>query len=101
MNKKELRKELTLNLLKGMEEVLNKHNNKASRKIRKITLEASKSVAKKFVKALKSLPESKVVAVKEHKKSPDIEKSASASWKGPISRLPKKKIVPLKPKVKK
>lgn len=54
MNKKELRKQLELTLVKTIEEVLNKNNSDATKKIRKTTYEASKNVAKKFYKTLKA-----------------------------------------------
>ena len=99
MNKKAIRKELAMSLLKGIEEVLNKHNNAASKKIRKTTLDASKQVAKKFVKALKSLPE-KEGGIKTAKKTSFPVKTPRAA-ESKIVRIPEKKIVPLKTKVKK
>lgn len=54
MNKKELRKELELTLVKTIEEVLNKRNHEAAKKIREITYGASKIIAKKFYKSLKA-----------------------------------------------
>lgn len=59
MNKKELRKELELILVKTIEEVLSKKNSEASKKIRKTTYDASKSIAKKFYKSLKEKPKTK------------------------------------------
>jgi len=53
MNKKELRKELELVLVKTIEEVLNKRNSETAKKIRKTTYEGSKTIAKKFYKSLK------------------------------------------------
>lgn len=53
MNKKELRKELELTLVKTIEEVLSKKNADSAKKVRKTTHEASKAIAKKFYKALK------------------------------------------------
>lgn len=61
MSKKELRKELELTLVKTIEEVLNKQNTVATSKIRKTTHEASKMVAKKFLKIIKSIAEIKIV----------------------------------------
>jgi hypothetical protein len=60
MNKKELRKELELILVKTIEEVLTKRNSTIPAKIRKTTFEASKSVAKKFYKALKTKAPKKI-----------------------------------------
>lgn len=101
MNKKALRKELTMSLLKEIEEVLGKHNYKASRRIRKTTREASKTVAKRFVKALKEFPESPVVTVKAIKRAGTESKQAYISKNKPAASLAKKKVVPLKSKVKK
>jgi hypothetical protein len=53
MNKKELRKELELTLVKTIEEVLSKKNAESAKKIRKTTHESSKAIAKKFYKAIK------------------------------------------------
>lgn len=101
MNKKALRKELELNLIKGMEDVLNNHNHEASKKIRKITYEASKTVAKKFVKALKSISGNKIPVSKADKKITSTIKSQSVSVSKVLPPASKKKVVPLKPKVKK
>jgi hypothetical protein len=100
MNKKALRKELELNLIKGMEDVLNNHNHKASKKIRKITYQASKTVAKKFVKALKTISGNEIPIPKADTIKPAIKKQAvvEAKIQEPAS---KKKVVPLKTKVKK
>lgn len=73
MNKKELRKELELVLIKAIEEVLTKKNAFVPAKIRKTTYEASKNVAKKFYKTLNAeriikttkLPLKKIKAVKK------------------------------------
>ncbi len=100
MSQKKLRKELTVNLLKGIEEVLNKHNPEASTKIRKITLDASKTVAKKFVKALKALPVKQETSKTTKKAAVPVKTSGTAENKI-VPVVPKKKIVPLKSKVKK
>ncbi len=100
MSQKKLRKELTVSLLKGIEEVLNKHNPEISTKIRKTTLDVSKTVAKKFVKALKELPE-KAIASKTAKKLSEPAKNFRITDNKTVSVAPKKKIVPLKSKVKK
>lgn len=64
MNKKELRKQLELNLVKTIETVLNKSNAEAAKKIRKNTFEASKLIAKKFYKAQKTKAAPAKVATK-------------------------------------
>lgn len=61
MSKKELRKELELTLTKSLEEVLSKRNVEVAKKIRKTTYEASKMVAKKFLKNIQPIKENKVV----------------------------------------
>lgn len=61
MSKKELRKELELTLTKSLEEVLSKRNVEVAKKIRKTTYEASKMVAKKFLKNIQSSSEKKVI----------------------------------------
>ena len=61
MSKKELRKELELTLTKSLEEVLSKRNVEVAKKIRKTTNEASKMVAKKFLKNIQSPTENKVI----------------------------------------
>ncbi len=102
MNKKELRKELTLSILKEIEGILGKHNFKASRSIRKVAREASKTVAKKFVKALKRFPVSNSVSViKVAKKSAEVSKPESVLQNRAAVPVAKKKVVPLKSKVKK
>lgn len=75
MSKKELRKELELTLTKSIEEVLSKRNVEVAKKIQKTTHEASKMVAKKFLKNIQPLKENKAVT--------------------PI-RIVKKTIIPLK-----
>ena len=77
MNKKELRKELELLLVKSIETVLNKKNAAITKSIRKNTFSASKAIAKKFYKSLKekpvpkSSPSVKVkIAVKKSAKTP-------------------------------
>src|SRR4051812_1881282 len=67
MNKKELRKELELSLVRSIEAVLSKNNSAATKKIRKTTFDASKTIAKKFYKSLKATV--KVAPEKEGKKS--------------------------------
>ncbi len=53
MSNKILRKELELTLVKTIEDVLTKANPLATKKIKKATQEAAKSVAKKFFKTIK------------------------------------------------
>jgi hypothetical protein len=62
MSKKELRKELELTLTKSLEEVLSKRNVDVAKKIRKTTYEASKMVAKKFMKNMQPIAENKATA---------------------------------------
>ena len=54
MSNKILRKELELTLVKTIEDVLTKVNPGAAKKIKNSTQEASKTVAKKFFKTIKS-----------------------------------------------
>ncbi|MES2139819.1 MAG: hypothetical protein V4511_08915 [Bacteroidota bacterium] len=61
MSKKELRKELELTLTKSLEEVLSKRNVEVAKKIRKTTYEASKMVAKKFLKNIQSPTKNKAI----------------------------------------
>ena len=53
MSNKILRKELELTLVKTIEDVLSKINSPATKKINKLTQEASKTIAKKFFKTIK------------------------------------------------
>jgi hypothetical protein len=50
---KTLRKELELNLVKTIEDVLSKQSAETAVKIRKTTVESSKTIAKKFYKIFK------------------------------------------------
>lgn len=54
MEKKELRRKLKFDLLKSIEETLNKNNSEVAKKIRKITLDVAKKIAKKFYKTLEA-----------------------------------------------
>ncbi len=54
MSTKILRKELELTLIKTIEDVLTKVNVGAAKKVNKSTREASKTIAKKFFKTIKS-----------------------------------------------
>jgi hypothetical protein len=102
MNKKELRKELELNLIKGMEEVLNKQNSEVSKKIRKTTHEASKKVAKKFYKALKLVSgSSKTVLAERLEKQQTATKPARFIKEKPILSSAKKGVLPSNTKTKK
>lgn len=87
MNKKELRKELELTLVKAIEEVLNKKNSEATKKIRKTTYDASKSVAKKFYKSLKEKPKAKA----KPKSKPATKAKAKTSTPAPKASTSKKK----------
>ncbi len=62
MNKKTLRKELELKLLKGIEETLIKQNSMVGKNIHKITRHASKTIAKKFYKTIKASDDKKTAA---------------------------------------
>lgn len=71
MSKKELRKELELVLVKTIESVLSKKDALIAPKIRKTTAQASKDIAKKFYKSLKSLQ------AKKTNKSMSVKKNIS------------------------
>lgn len=73
MSKKELRKELELLLVRSIENVLNQKNATTAKSIRKNTLGASKTIAKKFYKSLKT--ETKSVAKPAPRKSTKAIKS--------------------------
>jgi hypothetical protein len=81
MNKKELRKELELTLVKTIEDVLNKHNAKSAKKVRRTTFEVSKIVAKKFYKSLKQ--ETKIVSKKTAPVKKFPTKNTTAAVKAP------------------
>jgi len=55
MNKKEIRKELELQLLKVIDEVLSKKNASVAKKIRKTSHSSSKKIAKTFYKSVKNV----------------------------------------------
>lgn len=95
MSKKEIRKELELVLIKSLEEVLNKKNAVATKKIRKNTHVASKMVAKKFLKMIKNIDENKIVTPKKSVKK------AIVSFKNAGTPSVKKRIKKIKIKVKK
>ena len=78
MNKKELRKELELALVKSIEDVLSKKNSVASKKVRKTTYEASKAVAKKFYKSLKEKAKPKTKAKPKSKPAAKAKSAAPA-----------------------
>ncbi|MDP1747476.1 MAG: hypothetical protein Q8L90_18020 [Bacteroidota bacterium] len=69
MSKKELRKELELTLTKSLEEVLSKRNVEVAKKIRKTTYEASKMVAKKFLKNMQPKENKAVTPIRIVKKA--------------------------------
>ncbi len=79
MNKKELRKELELSLIKVIEETLNKKNPEAGKEIKKATHQASKSVAKKFYKAIKGLADKRTFL--KATRTEDAKKKAKPSVK--------------------
>lgn len=93
MSKKELRKELELILIKTIEEVLNKRNAEATKKIKKATQDASKMVAKKFLKIIKTLTENKILTPK------NIVKKTSTPIKKVVIPYSKKIVTPYKKKV--
>jgi hypothetical protein len=98
MNKKEARKQLELALLKSIEDTLNKHNEIASKKIRKANLKHTKEIAKKFYKTISKLAEPKKVqkaSIKPTKKS--APKKAVASKKVIVKSI-KKNSAPKKAK---
>jgi hypothetical protein len=68
MGNKTLRKELELDLIRSIEETLNKRNAIAAGKIKKKVEEASKDVAKKFYKAIKLITNEKAAASKSTSK---------------------------------
>ncbi|MGQ0828837.1 MAG: hypothetical protein ACT4ON_10630 [Bacteroidota bacterium] len=70
MNKKTLRKELEFVLVKTIEEVLKNRNTEATRKIKRITFQSSKTIAKKFYKAIKSTSDKKPAPAKGIAKKP-------------------------------
>ena len=63
MDKKELRKELELTLIKLIQDALNKRNALIAKEIQKTTNESAKNIAKKFYKILKT--KAKVVKAKK------------------------------------
>lgn len=65
MSKKELRKELEHILIKTLEDVLNKQNAEATKKINKTIHEASKLIAKKFSKIMKPVTDNKIITPKK------------------------------------
>jgi hypothetical protein len=86
MEKRTLRKELELDLIRAIAETLGKRNAIAGKQIKKKVEEASKTVAKKFYKAIKQLnlenaetPSS--TAKKSVKKTPASAKLSKASAK--------------------
>lgn len=92
MSKKELRKELELTLTKSLEEVLSKRNVEVAKKIRKTTYEASKMVAKKFLKNIQPIKETKVVTpIRIVKKAIiPIKKVLATSDKKSLTKIKKK-----------
>lgn len=92
MSKKELRKELELILTKSLEEVLSKRNVEVTKKIWKTTHEASKMVAKKFLKNMQPIAENKATApIKIVKKAiVPIKKVIAPSDKKSLTKIKKK-----------
>ncbi len=76
MNKKHLRKELELSLVKTIEDLLISINPEATKNVDEIIFGASKIIAKKFFKSLKFKEEKKEVK-KEEKKVPVTKKKAA------------------------
>ena len=73
-NKKALRKELELILVKTIEGVLNTRNVEASKSIKKITYGSSKTIAKKFYKSVRATTEKKSIPSKKVVKKPASKK---------------------------
>jgi hypothetical protein len=80
MNKKALRKDLERVLSKSIIDALNKRNAIAGEKIKKKVEEVSKTIAKKFYRALKDLDNKKTTVVKS------IEKTAAKGKKAPVRK---------------
>lgn len=80
MDKKALRKELELALSKSITETLNKRNALAAEQIKKKVEDASKTLAKKFYKAIKELNEKKTILAKA------IVKPIVKSKKAPVKK---------------
>ena len=95
MSKKELRKELELLLIKTLEEVLNKKDAEATKKIKKTTHEASKMVAKKFFKIIKPVAGNKITAPRK------VVKKAIVSSKNDVAPFKKKNSTKIKTKITK
>ena len=95
MNKKHLRKNLELSLVKTIEDLLISINPEAAKQVDEIIFGASKIITKKFYKSIK-------VKVKEEKK---VEKKASASkkkvTKPSVKSAPEKSAKPAARKTKK
>lgn len=88
MNKKQLRKELEVSLVKTIEDLLISVNSDVAKKVNDITLGAAKIIAKKFYKNLKEVNE---------KKASDKKKKAV---KKPQKSAPKKSNKPAVKKAK-
>ena len=95
MNKKELRKELELLLVRSIEIVLSNKNDAAAKSIRKNTLHASKTLAKKFYKSLKTKPVRltgrKAVKVPVKKSAKTAIKKTVSATKRPSAKAKNKK----------
>jgi hypothetical protein len=81
MNKKALRKQLELALIKAIEETLNKRNALAAGQIKKKVNEASKLIAKKFYKTIKELKNENPVQRLAPARKPAAKKTAAKAPK--------------------
>lgn len=88
MDKKELRKQLELALLKSIEETVSKLNPKVGVAMRKNNHKHSKDIAKKFYKTLKNLSEKKEAPVKKTIKKA-VKKKPAKPLKKAISKKAK------------
>ncbi len=93
MNKKHLRKNLELSLVKTIEDLLISINPEAAKQVDEIIFGASKIIAKKFYKSIKVKEEKKV-----EKKSPEAKKKTA---KPAVKSAPEKSPKPAIRKTKK
>jgi hypothetical protein len=91
MDKKTSRKELERALSKSLTDTLNKRNAIAAGKIKKKIEDASKTVAKKFYKAIKELNEKTIVPVKAIEKASPKKKKTPAKKAKPAAGKRSKK----------
>jgi predicted transposase YdaD len=85
MNKKHLRKELELSLVKAIEDLLISKNPEAAKQVDEIIFGASRIIAKKFYKSIKHKEEKKV----EAKKVAPKKKAAKAAPKSSPEKVAK------------